>query len=654
MMYVKYLGALAAFIQLAGARPLEKHEDVSTSKAINPGLEQIMKEYAGLGLDRVAGSATVAGNKTFFTEYYGAVWGKDSNQIGVKIINPNGIQQNFIDGLLEYCDASALGCQKYVCHGLCDIEKLAAIADLLPEGVGQIDHIPGPTGSSFSGSGSISTQATVAMQVNRLKEKYPELTGKGIKIGIIANSFDLGKERNRTATTMQDDIASGDIPADVTILRESSFDIDSFFFNDEGRATAQVIHDIVPDAKLFFYTGFLPGLFAESIKALVAEGCDVIVDDVRSDGLEPIFQMGPTGKAANDAAEENGVAYFTVARNLGTNSWESRGYKKTKCPDIDEFEEYESCFDFGDGNPFQSLRVRGPGRVALYWSDPWTSISGPPGPQTDLDLFLFDAPNIYRPSKNRNNELGDAVEWIPVTRPDHQIVIAKRSGPDPDYIKWVCRTAVSSNPPANSATLTGTGQAPSIVAVGAAFEKQVFGQLAKQSFTSLGGIPFLFDESGNRLEQELVLKQPRLVGPDGSYTTFFDKTAPVYGLDPGQSESTPPRFIGTSCAAPNVAAVAALLIQAISDKEGDRRQLKKGRNKKKKGKTSKKEKKDLELPFSVYQALEDTAIDMDEPGYDFFTGYGFVNALAAVEKIVEGGGSDVLFEDFLFPVLAFF
>lgn len=144
-----------------------------------------------------------------------------------------------------------------------------------------------------------------------------------------------------------------------------------------------------------------------------------------------------------------------------------------------------------------------------------------------------------------------------------------------------------------------------------------------------------------------------------SYTTFFgkvlDEKAPVFGLDPSQSKGlTPPRFIGTSCAAPNVAAVAALLIQAISDKEGDRRQLKKGRNKKKKGKNSKAQKKDLELPFSVYQALEDTAIDMDEPGYDFFTGYGFVNALAAVEKIVEGRGSDVIFEDFLFPVLAFF
>ncbi len=42
-------------------------------------------------------------------------------------------------------------------------------------------------------------------------------------------------------------------------------------------------------------------------------------------------------------------------------------------------------------------------------------------------------------------------------------------------------------------------------------------------------------------------------------------------------------------------------------------------------------------PDEVYKFLEDTAIDMDDPatpgfGFDFGTGNGFVNALAAVRK----------------------
>lgn len=146
-----------------------------------------------------------------------------------------------------------------------------------------------------------------------------------------------------------------------------------------------------------------------------------------------------------------------------------------------------------------------------------------------------------------------------------------------------------------------------------------------------------------------------------SYTTFFNeiqlKDSDAIGLDSGQTkDGTPTRFLGTSCAVGNVAAVAAILVQVISEKAGDRRRLQKERSK-----SPKKAKKhppvnDLALPFSVYQALEDTAIDMDEPGYDFYTGYGFVNALAAVEKIVEGGeaGSNVIFDDFLDPVLSFF
>lgn len=285
MKYVKYLGAFVAFIQLANARPVGEVEVDSACKGITPTLCNIRDFFAGPEIigAKFAGSGSVAGNQSFFQEEFKTVWGKDtdSNQIGVQIINPNGTQ-GFEDGLLEYCDASTLTCEEYVCYGLCDIENLDAIADLLPtdesgEIVGQIDFIREPTTSSFTGSGSVSTQAAVAMQVNRLREKYPELTGKGIKIGIISNSFNLGIFNVSVSTTPEQDIASGDLPANVKILRESPF---NFLFNDEGRATAQVIHDIVPEAELLFYTGFLPGLFKESIEALVAEGCHVILDDV--------------------------------------------------------------------------------------------------------------------------------------------------------------------------------------------------------------------------------------------------------------------------------------------------------------------------------------------------------------------------------------
>jgi len=73
--------------------------------------------------------------------------------------------------------------------------------------------------------------------------------------------------------------------------------------------------------------------------------------------------------------------------------------------------------------------------------------------------------------------------------------------------------------------------------------------------------------------------------------------------------------------------------------------FKKGDKKSKKSKSPKSSKSsnsddppkpfDCSSPANIYKLLETTAIDMNNPGYDFFTGVGFVNALAAVEKLIE-------------------
>jgi hypothetical protein len=105
------------------------------------------------------------------------------------------------------------------------------------------------------------------------------LDGTGLKIGILSDAFDTIKNFGATPgvtdfVTYENDITSGDLPNDVTVLQ----DVD-FAAIDEGRAMAQLIYDVAPGAKLFFHTAFLGQEdFASGIEELAAAGCDVIVD----------------------------------------------------------------------------------------------------------------------------------------------------------------------------------------------------------------------------------------------------------------------------------------------------------------------------------------------------------------------------------------
>jgi len=112
-----------------------------------------------------------------------------------------------------------------------------------------------------------------------------------------------------------------------------------------------------------------------------------------------------------------------------------------------------------------------------------------------------------------------------------------------------------------SSTTYGHNNASGAIAVGAMPYRSApwfSGDLRVDYFSSAGGTPILFDQQGNRLPAPEYRFKPEIVAVDDVNTTFF----PLGDLaDTDSDQDGFPNFSGTSAAAPNAAAVAALLLQ---------------------------------------------------------------------------------------------
>ena len=140
-------------------------------------------------------------------------------------------------------------------------------------------------------------------------------SGSGVKIGLLSDGVD-----GLTASQ-----ASGDL-GPVTVLPGQAGS------GAEGTAMLEIIHDIAPNAQLFFATAFgNMASFAQNIRDLRTAGCNIIVDDVGYFAETP-FQDGQLGtsltnggiviQAVKDVAAA-GTLYFSAAGNEGNKNSEA-------------------------------------------------------------------------------------------------------------------------------------------------------------------------------------------------------------------------------------------------------------------------------------------------------------------------------------------
>jgi hypothetical protein len=496
------------------------------------------------------------------------------------------------NGIYGMTDSISNGPNSLIITGLYPINKLN-LFDSLP--MRDLISFVRPSYPPVANSGVIQTQGDSAMRTNYVRNGF-HLSGDSVKVGVISDSYN---------TISNSDIANGDLPGltddPVQVLLDYPYGARS----DEGRAMLQIVHDVAPKAKLAFRTGFITaGDMARGIRDLADVNCNIIVDDITFI-TEPFFRPGVIANAIRDVSLR-GVHYVTAAGNFGVKSYEGVfAPASTALPTGIS----GVAHDFGGGDIFQSDSVKGtstqPGiyTLVLQWENDIYSLGNNSGATADLDAYAFDnLGNII--GFNRINIEGDPTEVLTFVATRNTIVnimIVNATGNLPVRFKYVVfRGDLKVNEYNQGfSTVVGQANAPEAITVGAALylNTPAYGVATptRSSFSSVGGTTYLGSPA----------QKPDLVGPNG-VNTSVNFGGPNSDFD----NDGLPNFFGTSAAAPHVAGAVALLVEA-------RRKFY----------------RDTLPPAQIKNILKNSAIDMDVPGFDLYTGKGFIQVDSAVRTM---------------------
>jgi hypothetical protein len=550
--------------------------------------------------------------------------------------------------------------------GLLPVSQLAAAA-----ASGEVVSIR--AAMSRARTGAVTSQGDFAQRSAVVRTHYPTLLGTGVTVGVLSDSFNCyavyaepnsgvpasgnaGYAYNGFTADYATDVSTGDLPAGVDVLEEAScLDYGAptqLPFGDEGRAMLQIIHDVAPGSSLAFYTAESSEAdFASGIGKLATAGATVIADDVGYFD-EPFFQDGLVAQAV-DAAEEQGVAYFSAAGNDGSLAYQNTApsFASTSTSGANAGEHLLN-FDRTGATNTTSLPITIPPippgdfvAVVVEWDQPYvTGSPGSPGATSSINLCVtagtgadqitdYDGnavsctgPNavgsdpyqimiIGNPanaagnsaSQNLNIVVGLATNSKGTIVPGRIIVAVEDDGLGSTINSFAT----------NSATLQGHPGAVGAAAVGAAFYFQTPAcgttPAVLESYSSVGGAPILFDSSGTRLATPVVRQKPDFTGPDGGNDTFLGFTLAKEGVTGSngllsttisqcQNDPSYPNFFGTSAATPHAAAIAALMRQVNS----------------------------AATPAEIYASLRSSALPMGASSPNFSSGYGFIQADTAL------------------------
>lgn len=404
-------------------------------------------------------------------------------------------------------------------------------------------------------SGSVATEGDVIQQTAAVRAAYSQ-GGSGIKIGVISDGVDNIASAKST----------GDLPAGVTVLSNS-------IGGDEGTAMLEIIHDMTPDASLYFHDcGNNVLAFNSAVDDLVTAGANVIVDDIVWLG-EPFFEDGTVASHVASVLISNNIIYVSAGGNYAKQHYQG-----------DYYNNGSNYHDFSRGsnptfkNLYANIPPGGSITVILQWNDNF----GSSGNDYDLLMDNNDGSGLLAGSFAIQNNDDNPFETFSYTNTtgsaiDARIWVNNYNGSA--TIKTLELFIFPSNGAANySDNITSVDS--------------IFGQQAVSGVIAVGAIPASNPstiESFSSQGPVTIIGQAQRMKPD------------IAGIDcvsvTGVGFHTP--FCGTSAAAPAVAAIAAQLWGEHPSATGNQ----------------------------IRNRLLNSAVDLGTPGVDTVFGHGRADSL---------------------------
>lgn len=399
------------------------------------------------------------------------------------------------------------------------------------------------------------------------------LNGKGIKIGVISGGV-------QGISSLQ---ASGSLPSNIGIVNN---DLGT---GGEGEAMLQVVHQIAPGASLYFCSApasspMTPQSVAPTAtcaSSLISDyGVDIIVDDLleavtmaptqETEQYDALLQANPNvlaiGASGNYGSATYQAAYQAVSLTLPAGPTTSAGTYQVQ--------------DFGAAvgkasDPYNTVSLGAGQSLSLCFSTSQTPAptaeDATPASDDEITAWLLDSSGkILTSATTTNTAICGFPSWTNSSSSSETIKIVlgvtAQNNTNPFYVMvsaqvggCLCGAGLNLKYATDGGAGTMKAMVPEFIAVGASGE----GSGTMEPYSSTG--PYLQDytaaQTGTNVDGYPIYSYTQLSSPnylDTPHLTGADGVA----IDPDSTYFNTSSFTGTSAAAPTVAGIAALLMQA--------------------------------------------------------------------------------------------